>query len=405
MKTARLIRQSLRMMTRARLRSGFMMLGSLVGVAALTFVISIGEAANRKMLTTVDQIIGNSSVLVFARGGRQMSGPRGEAARLTLDDIEAVARELPGIAAWDAQQGTGEAVRHADRSATARILGQTERYERVWNRGVSRGTTFDAAAVAGSARVALVGETVARELFGEEDPLDAEILIGPVRFRIIGILERFGTDAHGMDRDNEVVVPLSTAMRRLLNVDTIQGAKLLVSDPAAVEETAGEVARILRERHALLPGQPNDFQVRTSLQAQAMVAKVQRVLFLFLPLVAGISLLAGGVVAASLMLASVNERTGEIGLRRAVGARPQDIQLQFLFETAVTALGGGLAGLALGTAAAELAARKLALGEVFSWQAILLGITAAAVTGFLAGVVPARRAARLQPVASLRSAL
>lgn len=402
MKTARLIRQSLRMMARARLRSGFMMLGSLAGVAALTFVISIGEAANRKMLATVDQIIGKSSVLVFARGGRQMGGPRGEAARLTLDDVEAVARELPGIAAWDAQQGTGEAVRHEDRSSTARILGQTERYERVWNRGVSRGATFDAAAVAGSARVALVGETVARELFGGDDPLEQEILIGPVRFRIIGILERFGTDAHGMDRDNEVVVPLSTAMRRLLNVDTIQGAKLLVSDPAAVEETAGEVARILRERHALLPGQPDDFQVRTSLQAQKMVVKVQRVLFLFLPLVAGISLLAGSVVAASLMLASVNERTGEIGLRRAVGARPEDIQLQFLFETAVTALGGGLAGLVLGTVAAELAARKLALGEVFSWQAILLGITAAAVTGFLAGVVPARRAARMQPVDALR---
>jgi len=402
MKTARLIRQSLRMMTRARLRNGFMMLGSLVGVAALTFVISVGEAANRKMLVTVDQIIGKSSILIFARGSRQMGGPRGEAARLTLDDIEAVARELPGIAAWDAQQGTGEAVRHADKSATARILGQTERYERVWNRGVSRGTTFDAAAVAGSARVAMIGETVARELFGADDPLDAEILIGPVRFRIIGILERFGTDAHGMDRDNEVVVPLSTAMRRLLNVDTIQGAKLVVSDPAAVEETAGEVARLLRARHALLPGQPNDFQVRTSLQAQAMVGKAQRVLFLFLPLVAGISLLAGSVVAASLMLSSVNERTGEIGLRRAVGARPEDIQLQFLFETAVTALGGGLAGLVLGTAAAELAARKFALGEVFSWQALLLGITAAAVTGFLAGVVPARRAARLQPVDALR---
>jgi putative ABC transport system permease protein len=402
MKTARLIKQSLRMMGRAKLRSGFMMLGSLVGVAALTFVISVGEAANRKMLVTVDQIIGRSSVLIFARGVRQMGGPRGEAARLTLDDVEAVARELPGIATWDAQQGTGETVRHEDKSATARILGQTERYERVWNRGVSRGTTFDAAAVAGSARVALVGETVARELFGGEDPLDAEILIGPVRFRIIGILERFGTDAHGMDRDNEVVVPLSTAMRRLLNVDTIQGAKLLVSDPAAVEETGREVERILRARHALLPGQPNDFQVRTALQAQAMVAKVQRVLFLFLPLVAGISLLAGSVVAASLMLASVNERTGEIGLRRAVGARPEDIQLQFLFETAVTALGGGLAGLVLGSAAAELAARKLALGEVFSWQAVLLGITAAAVTGFLAGVVPARRAARLQPVDALR---
>lgn len=402
MRTARLVRQSLRGMGRSKLRSGFMMLGSLVGVAALTFVVSIGEGANRKMLTTVRQLFGGSSILVFTGGGRMMGGPRGGAARLTLDDIEAVARELPGIEAWDAQRGLGAPVRHGDASTTARILGQTERAERVWNRGVTQGETFDAAAVAGSARVALVGETVVRELFGGEDPLESEILIDSVRFRVIGILEPFGTDAHGMDRDNEVVVPLSTAMRRLLNADTIQLAKLLVKDPAAVEETAQEVERILRERHGLSSNQPNDFMIRTALQVEEMVAKVQRVLFLFLPLVAGVSLLAGSVVAASLMLASVNERVGEIGLRRAVGARPEDIQLQFLLETAVTALGGGLVGLLVGCLGAQWVARRMALGEVLSWQAILLGLAAAAVTGLLAGVVPARRAARLQPADALR---
>lgn len=402
MRTTRLFKQSLRMMARSRMRSGFMMLGSFVGVAALTFVVSIGEGANRKMLTTVRQLFGGSSILVLARGGRLAGGPRGEAARLRLDDIEAVARELPGIAVWDAQQGLEAPVRHAEASATARVLGETERSERVWSRGVSRGESFDAAAVAGSARVALVGETVARKLFGDEDPLGAEILIESVRFRVIGILEPFGTDAHGMDRDDEVVVPLSTAMRRVLNTDTIQTAKLLVKDPAAVAETAREVERILRERHALAPGQRNDFAIRTSLQVQKMVAKVQRVLFLFLPLVAGISLLAGSVVAASLMLASVNERVGEIGLRRAVGARPEDIARQFLLETAVTALGGGLVGLLVGCLGAQMVARRMALGGVFSWQAILLGLAAAAVTGLLAGVVPARRAARLQPADALR---
>ena len=145
-----------------------------------------------------------------------MGGPRGEAARLTLDDIEAVAREVPAIEVWDPMQVLPEGqLRHADLAATARVLGQSERFERVWGRGVSRGEPFDAAAVTGSARVALIGETVARALFGSEDPLGAEMLIGPVPFRVVGILERFGTDLHGMDRDNEVVVPISTAMRRL----------------------------------------------------------------------------------------------------------------------------------------------------------------------------------------------
>lgn len=403
MSTTRLVRHSFKAMGRYKLRSGFMMLGSFIGVAALALVVSIGEGAERKMLATVRQLFSGSSILVITGGGRLMGGPRAGAARLTLDDAAAVAGELPGIEVWDPQQGMPEApVRYGDASATARVLGESERSEQVWNRGISRGEYFDAAAVTGSARVALIGETVVRDLFGGEDPMGAEILIGSVRFRVVGILERFGTDLHGMDRDDEIVVPISTAQRRLLNVDTIQSAKYLVADPGAVETTAREVRNVLRERHALTAGQPDDFTIITALQVQKMVAKTQRVLFLFLPLVAGVSLLACCVVAATLMLASVNERVGEIGLRRAVGARPGDIQLQFLLETAVAILGGGFLGVLVGCASAQMVANRFNLGDVLSWKAVLLGVTAAVLTGFLAGVVPARRAARLMPADALR---
>jgi putative ABC transport system permease protein len=402
MSTLRLVRHSLRTMARFKLRSGFMMLGSFLGVAALTLVLSVGESAERKILSTVRQLFGSSAILIFSGGGRMMSGPRSGGARMTLDDMEALAREIPAIEVWDPQQFLTATVRSGDANATVRLLGQSERSERVWDRGVTSGEYFDAAAVASSARVALVGETVVRDLFGDEDPLGAEILVDSVHFRVIGILEPLGTDAHGMDRDDEVVVPISTAMRRVLNVDTIRAAKLLVKDPALVEATAREVRQILRERHSLVQDQPDDFTVITAVQVQKMVSRVQQVLFLFLPLVAGISLLAGGVVAASLMLASVNERVGEIGLRRAVGARPGDVHLQFLLETAVTTIGGGLLGLALGLAAAQAVASRMHLDGIFSWKAIVLGLAAAAVTGFLAGVVPARRAARLQPADALR---
>jgi putative ABC transport system permease protein len=403
MKTGRLLAHSLRAMARFRLRSSFMMLGSLIGVAALTLTISVGQAAERKILTTVRQLFGASSIMVSSGGGLILSAPRGEGARLTLDDVEALAREIPAIEVWDPQQVMPEAsVRRGNTTAVARVLGQSERSERVSNRGVSRGEYFDAAAVAGSARVALIGETVARELFGEEDPLGAEILVGPVSLRVVGILEPLGTDAHGMDRDDEVVVPISTAMRRLMNVDTLRGVKLLVRSPSEVEATAREVTRLLRERHGLAAGQPDDFGVMTAVQAQKMVARVQRVLFLFLPLVAGVSLLTCGVVSASLMLASVNERVAEIGLRRAVGARPADIRVQFLLESAVTTLGGGLLGVAIGCVLGEAAAGRLHLGSVLSWQAILLGVVLSAVTGLGGGVVPARRAARLRPVDALR---
>jgi putative ABC transport system permease protein len=403
MSTARLLRSSLRAMARHKLRSGFMMLGSLIGVAALTFVLTIGAAAQEKLLGTVRQLFGPSSIVVSGGGGFFLGGPRGAASRLTLDDAAALAEELPEIETWDPLVVLpGAPVRRADATQAVRLLGESERSPRVWDRGVSRGEYFDAAEVAASARVALIGETVARALFGDEDPLGAEILIGSVPFRVTGVLEAQGTDIHGMDRDNEIVIPVSTAMRRVLNVDTLRAVKLLVRDPQQVGETAREVKRILRERHALAEGQPDDFTLMTSSTVQKNVARVQAVLNVYLPLVAALSLLAGGAVAATLMLSAVNERVGEIGLRRAVGARPQDIRLQFLMETAVTAVGGGLLGAVLGCGLAVFLAGRFNLGVEISPWPVVLGLALAAATGLLAGVVPARRAALLQPAVALR---
>jgi putative ABC transport system permease protein len=403
MNTIRLLKHSLKAVSRYKLRTTFMTLGSLVGVAALTLVISVGEGAERKVLKTIDQLFGASSIVIVGGGGALMGGPHADGARLTLDDVEAVVKELPQISDWDPQQNIGSAsVRRGDAAATVRVLGQSERSEHVWNRGVLRGEYFDAAAVTGSSRVALIGETVARALFPGEDPLNAEIQVESVPFKVIGVLEPFGTDVHGMDRDNEVVVPLSTLTRRLMNVDTIAAAKLLVDDPRRVQQTAEEVNRILRERHGIAAGRPDDFHTITALQVQQMLKLAQRVLFIYLPLVAGIALLIGAIVAAALMLVSVNERVGEIGLRRAVGARAQDIRLQFLVETAVTTLGGGIGGIALGYLVAHFAARHLHLGQIFSWEAVLLGIVVSVITGLLAGVVPARRAAQLEPADALR---
>jgi putative ABC transport system permease protein len=398
-----LVQSSLRVMARYKLRSGFMMLGTFIGVGAVTFVVSVGASAEQKLLATVRQLFGASSIIVTAGGGFFMGGPHGQAARLTLDDLEAVAREIPAIEVWDPMQVLAEGqLRYADRATTARVLGQSERFERVWDRGVSSGEPFDAAAVTGSARVALIGESVARTLFGDEDPLGAELLIGPVSFRVVGILQRFGTDLHGMDRDNEVVVPISTAMRRLLNTDSIRAAKLLVRDPPAVEAATREVKRVLRERHALTEAQPSDFTIVTSVAVRQMVARTERVLFLYLPLVAGVTLLAGAAVAASLMLVSVNERTGEIGLRRAVGARPVDIRRQFLIETAMITLAGGLGGILVGGGGALIVAAHLGLNGLLPGRAILLGLVLSTATGLLAGVLPARRAALLQPATALR---
>lgn len=402
MSTTRLVAHSIHALTRYRLRTSFMMVGSLVGVAALTFVVSIGQVAQRKMLVTVRQIFGTSGIMIGAGPHQMMGGPRQGAGRLTLDDVEALAKALPEIDAWDPQQTMVAAVRRGSATATVRVIGHSERSERLRARSVTRGVYFDAADVKRLERVALIGETVARDLFGNEDPLSGEILIESVPFTVTGVLDRVGTDLHGMDRDNEIVVPISTLMRRLTNVDSIAGAKLSIKDDQPIEDTARDITRLLRERHALASGQPDDFSVLTPVEVQRMFGRMQRALSLYVPMAAALALLVGGIVAATLMLTSVNARVGEIGLRRAVGARPGHIRLQFLVETAITMLGGGVVGIVIGLVAGQVVANRLEFGGVFSWSAVLLGLFMSTVTGLLAGVAPARRAARLLPADALR---
>lgn len=402
MKNSRLIAHSLRMLGRYKLRSLFMMLGSLIGVAALTFVISLGQSVQRKMLQTVSQIFGEASILIHDGGGVMMGAPRGPGSRLKIDDIAAIQHELPEVQAWDPQQSLVTSVRRGDAADSASVIGDSDRFEQVWNRSVVRGEFFDGSAIAGSSRVAVIGQTVAHQLFGNDEPLGADIHIGSVPFRVIGILEPWGTDAHGMDRDNEVVVPITTLMRRLTNLDTISSAKITVSDPTQAEAIKRSIQRVLRQRHSLAPGQPDDFSIITATQVRRMMDAVERVMYLYLPMVAAIALIAGGIVSASLMLVSVNERVSEIGLRKAIGARPDAIRLQFIMETAATTLLGGVFGVIIGFAVARLGADRMHLGAVSPWTAAVLGLATSAVVGSLAGVLPAQRAAKLTPAESLR---
>jgi putative ABC transport system permease protein len=403
MTTTRLVQQAVRSMRRFPLRTVVMMLGSFIGVAALTFVLSVGRGAQAKMLSTVRQIMGDQAILVQAGGGTMMGGPRGGSARLTLDDLDAVARDVPEVDSWDPQVQIGRSsVKRGAASATVRLLGESERWSQVWGRGVSHGQDIDAPAVTGAGRVAVIGETVARSLFSGEDPIGGEVEIGSVPFRVIGVLDRFGVDLHGMDRDNEIVVPISTMMRRVKNTDAISQAKLVVKDGGGDTGVAEKVRQVLRARHSLAADQPDDFHLMTSTEIHAMESKIERVLLLYVPLVGAVALLVGGIVAAVLMLASVTERVPEIGLRCAVGAAPSDIRRQFVLETVSTIVLGGLAGIVLGLIAVNLATRRMPIDAPFSWSAVLIGLASAAVTGLAAGVVPARRAARLNPVDALR---
>ncbi len=405
MRFNRIVASALRVMTRHKLRSFFTMIGIVAGVATLTLVTAIGRGTEERVLRMVARLFDPSNILVTAGGGRLKGTPLplGPNTTLMLADIEELQAEISDITVFDPLQLVPEReVKHGSRSVFTRIVGGSERNARVWNRGAVRGETLDLAAVHASARVAVIGQSLASDLFGDDDPIGGEVTVAGIPFRVIGVLEALGTDPHGLDRDHEILVPISTLMHRVLNVDYISGAKLVVRDPARVEDVAARIRSLLRDRHHLGPTEEDDFQIVTPTKVREIVAGMNRLFRLFLPLVAAAVMIVAGVIVANLMLVSVEERTAEIGIRRAVGARSRDIFWQFAMEATVLTLAGGIIGGFVGIAAAQVVARAIKLPPVLPSGALALGIAFAGVVGLLASLLPARRAARLDPVRALR---
>jgi putative ABC transport system permease protein len=405
MKTSRMIASSFRAMGRHKLRTFFMMLGTLIGVAALTLVVALGQATQSKVLSGIERMFSGSAILLSAGSGMMGNDPRegGPTSTFTLDDVEALKQSVPAIELIDPNQMAGtRTVVYQGVSTEVRLTGKSESAEVVWNRSVSRGSFFTAADVQSSARVALIGEKVAADLFGEADPIGEQIRIASVPFEVLGILEPYGIDPHGLDLDNEIIVPVTTVMRRLNNVDYLASAKILVDTKTDLDATVFAIEDVLRERHGLAANQQNDFHMITPVQVEHMVESANDLFTVFLPIVAIISILVGGVVVANLMLMSVNERRQEIGLRKAIGARSRDVWWQFVLEaTLVTTLGGVLA-LGVGATALQFIARAMDADPAFPWPVTFMGMGIAVLVGLVAGVMPARRAARMDPIASLR---
>jgi len=405
MKPALLVAGSVRAMGRNKLRTGFMMLGTLIGVAALSTVMALGEVTQDKVLSDISRVFSGSTIFLSGGSGMMSDDPRdgGPSSTLTLEDMAVMETQIPAVTAVDPMQAGGtRTVVHEGRASDIRILGQTDKAEVVWNRGVSRGSFLTADDVASTARVALIGEQVVTDLFPDGDPIGEQIRIGAVPFRVVGVLEPFGIDPHGLDRDNEIVVPVTTVMRRLRNVDYIASAKILVDPAADLDATVFAVEDLLRERHGLASDRANDFQMITPVQVEQAIEAGNRVFTVFLPIVAVISILVGGVVVANLMLMSVAERRGEIGLRKAVGARPRDIWWQFVLETVAITTTSGVLALGVAALALQVIARAWDRAVAYPWELSFLGLGVAVLVGLAAGVLPARRAAALDPIVSLR---
>ena len=403
MKTNRIIKSGFLTMGRHKMRTFFMMIGIVVGITALTLIFSLGKGAENRIMERV-QKFGLSSLMIWSGGGREI-GPSsgGPVTTLTINDVTALQQEVTNIDLMAPMQRMRDSeIKYQDKNISAMIVGTSPDWEPVWNWGVTRGEFFTDSDMNSMARVALLGTSVLGDLFGETDAIGEQIRIGNVIFRVKGILQSKGTSPGGGDMDNRILIPITTAMRRLMNVDHIVSIKVLLKDHNQMEQTVEQISSILRERHHLAVEETLDFRVIEPTQIKAMATKISGTFNLFLVLIAGLSLIVGGIVVANLMLISVNERTSEIGLRKAVGARSKDILLQFLMETTAITFIGGIFGVVLGLAGAQILALITKMPASVSWEALVLGIVFSSIVGIAAGVFPARRAAALEPVETLR---
>jgi putative ABC transport system permease protein len=407
MKMLKAVRSGVSELTANKVRTLFMVLGVLIGITALTVIVSVGQGARAEVQRSLEQRLSVSLVTVVAGGGfvpGRGGGNFGAApATLVPEDAEAIQTAIPNIDSVALMQAKGGlSVTYGGQSTTTTVQGVTPNYPQLRTTPVASGAFFGDEEQASLARVAVLGSDTAKMLFGEADPLGETVQIENVPFTVLGIVAPQGTGPGGGNLDDRIYIPQSTAARRLFNQTYLNSILVRVKGPAATADTEEAVKALLRERHQIASGMPDDFTVRISEEMLAVFTGTTQTLTLFLSIVAALSLLVGGFVLMNIMLISVSERKKEIGLRRAVGARRRDILLQFLLEAViVTALGGAL-GVILGLAGTFLASRLMGTPAALSWPAVIGAVLFATLVGVVFAVQPARKAASLHPVEALR---
>jgi putative ABC transport system permease protein len=404
MKMHRIIKSGYKTVMAHKLRSMFMMLSVVIGIAALTVVISLGKGTEEKIMSQVKKLFSSNTIMIVAGKGKMESNQRmgSSSSTLKLDDFEEIKNRVSNVLEWDAVQiSPDRQVSYSGRNTTAIISGQTTAAETVWNIDVKNGRFFTEAENRNLSRVAVIAPNVAKELFGTTNPVGEEIRVENIPFQVIGVIAPRGMDPHGIDKDSEILIPLNTVLRRVVNMDYLMLGKILVTDEKNIASTAKEVEQILREKHGINGNEASDFMIVTPTMINKMVKDINRVFNIYLPIVALISLIVGSIVIANLMLLSVNERRKEIGLRKAVGAKTKDILAQFLLESSSITIGSGILGIAIGLFALSFLYPRMGIPYSVSWGTLIICFVISVLIGILSGYFPARKAANLQPVEAL----
>jgi putative ABC transport system permease protein len=401
------LRLALRALRRNKLRSFLTALGIIIGVAAVICMVSIGEGAKQRIRTQIEST-GTNVVLLFSGSSSSggMRGGMGSQPTITWDDLRAVQTELPAVRAVAPLSRTGTQAISESQTWTTTVYGTTPEYFTIRNWSIARGSGLTASDQAGAAKNAVIGQTVAENLFGAgTDPIGQVLRVRNAPYIVVGLLESKGQGGMGEDQDDAIFVPISTFQARIQG-----GLSQYVRGPVyvsavsseAIDAARAQIASLLRERHRLAPDEEDDFSTRSMAEMTGTLTSATQTLTTLLASIALVSLIVGGIGVMNIMLVSVTERTREIGIRMAVGAQPSDIMAQFLIEALTLAAIGGAIGVLLGLGAGELLSARFGWSMVARTDIIFMALLVSAGVGIVFGIYPARKAARLNPIDALR---
>jgi putative ABC transport system permease protein len=404
MNLGNLLKVAMNALKRNKLRSFLTMLGIIIGVASVITMLAIGQGSKKSIQ---DQIASMGSNMLFVMPGTfRMGGvQQGNATsqRLTINDANAIRADCDAIAAVSPEvRSSGQAVYgHSNWPTT--MYGGNEQYLEIKSWEITSGRNMTESEAKGSAKVCLIGRTVANELFGEGiDPTGETIRFKNVPFKIIGLLKEKGQNSFGMDQDDVLIAPYTTVMKRILAQTYIQSIQMSAVSAEDSQMAQAQVEEVLRRTHKLREGQDNDFEIRSQEELSSTMTQVTDILTILLGAIAGISLLVGGIGIMNIMYVSVTERTREIGLRMSIGGRGVDILLQFLIESIMLSVFGGIMGVLLGIGASRLMAALSTWPISIMWSSVILSFVVCTVIGVFFGWYPARRASELDPIEALR---
>jgi len=400
-----IIKIAFRALVRNKMRAALTMLGIIIGVSAVIAMVSIGQGAQASVQAQISSI--GTNLLFVSAGAQNVGGVRsgtGETGTntLTIEDLEAIGREVPSVSMVTPTVNTRTQLIFGNQNWNTQIQGVNEQFPEIRKWNVQDGAFFTDGDVRTAARVLVIGQTIADNLFPGMDPIGQTLRVRDLPFRVVGVMVRKGQDAQGRDQDDTALAPYSAVQKKILGSERVSIAYVSAISQEATFTAQEQITELLRQRHGLGGNEPNDFTVRNMTDIADAANETNSIMTMLLASIASVSLLVGGIGIMNIMLVSVTERTREIGIRMAIGARSSAVRTQFLIESVVLSLTGGVVGILLGLAVSFMIPQMLGWPTMVSTPAVAGSVVFSAAVGIFFGYYPARKAAALDPIDALR---